>query len=512
MKKKLALIILDGFGINTKNLEENGIYCANNQTFTNLFQQKFAQLQASWEAVGLPAWQMGNSEVGHITLWTGRIVEQSFVSINKLLDNHIFEEQKGFQNLLEHCKQNHSNLHLIQIFGNGGVHSIDEHLLKLLPLIPITQKTYLHFFWDGRDLPPQSALELMKKFESWLENYPHVHIASFWGRYFGMDRDNNRDRVQKAYDAIAFQKNICETSVSEYLQKCYTESQGDEFIPPMSFAKGEPIEKNDGVFFVNFRTDRARQFTQALKVSRNPEEAKKYAKWDPNFSIKPLDNLYILTMTKYYPEYDWPTILPEKNIQNTLSEVLSKNNINQLHLAETEKFAHVTKFFNAENTTVYSGQENVLVASHKVATYDLDPAMSAEEIFNVFKTRHSEFDVFIINYANGDMVGHTGNMEAVKKAINTLGTFIQKTLEISKEAHIDILLTADHGNSEEMGTPEAPKTAHTTNLVPCRYIKDGEVQNNIKDYGELSDIAPTMLKILGIPVPQEMTGTSLLIQ
>ena len=510
MAKKVALVILDGFGINDKTPEENGIKRANHPVFTDLFSKKHAQLQASWESVGLPAWQMWNSEVGHITLWTWRVVEQSFVTINKLFDNHEFEKHPNFIALLNHCKENHSNLHLLQIFGKGGVHSCDEHLTKLLPLIPSDQETYIHFFWDGRDLPPQSAYELMLEFEEELKKYPNIHIASFGWRYFGMDRDNNWDRVQKAYDQIIYRKDVVSGSVADYIKSCYDKWEKDEFITPISFEGWKWIAPNDWVLYINFRTDRARQFTQALLVSSMPEHAEKIPLWNKDFNKTDLKGLKLVTMTKYYPDYVGTTILPEKDVKNTLSEVLSQHGLKQFHLAETEKFAHVTKFFNAENSKVYEGQENLLVPSHKVATYDLDPAMSAEEIYDNFEKRAEDFDVFIINYANGDMVGHTGIMPAVITAINTLWNVVEKMLKLSKDHDIDILLTADHGNCEEMGTPENPKTAHTTNLVPCWHISKWEVIDDVVDSWALYDLAPSILHLLGINKPEEMTGNSLI--
>ena len=510
MAKKVALIILDGFWINDKTPEENWIVRANHPIFTKLFSEKHAQLQASWEAVWLPAGQMWNSEVWHITLWTWRVVEQSFVTINKLLDNHEFEKNENFVDLLNHCRNNHSNLHLLQIFWKWGVHSCDEHLVKILPLIPSDQETYIHFFGDWRDLPPQSAYEMMVDFEKLLEKYPNIHIATFWGRYFGMDRDNNWDRVQKAYDQIVYRKDIVNTSVSEYIKSCYDKWEKDEFITPISFEWWVWIAPNDWVLYINFRTDRARQFTQALLVSKNPTHAEKIPLWNPSFNKTNLDNLKVVTMAKYYPDYEWGTILPEKDVKNTLSEVLSQHWYKQFHLAETEKFAHVTKFFNAENSTIYSGQENLLVPSHKVATYDLDPAMSAEEIYDNFEKRVKDFDVFIINYANWDMVGHTWIMDAVVIAVKTLWDVVEKMLWLSKEYDIDILLTADHGNCEEMWTPENPKTAHTTNLVPCWHISKGEVQEDIVDSWELSDLAPSILHLLWVEIPSDMTGKVLI--
>ena len=350
----------------------------------------------------------------------------------------------------------------------------------------------------------------MQDLESTLTQYPNVKISSLGGRYFAMDRDNNRERIQKSYDEIVLNQTQTSLSPSEYIQKCYEEGKTDEFLPPISFVEGEGIESDDVVFFLNFRTDRARQLTQALMVSKKKENADSYEKWDPNFTVKSLPNLYLVTMTKYFKEYEGDTFLPEKSIENTLSEVLAKNEIRQLHLAETEKFAHVTKFFNAEKEIVYDGQKNILIPSHKVATYDLDPEMSAQEIMDTFKKEVQNYDFFIINFANGDMVGHTGVRKAIIHAVEKLDAISKELIELSEKEDIDILLTADHGNCEDMGTVENPITSHTTNLVPCRYLSQGEVQSNIQETGALYDFAPTVLDLFGITKPEEMTGNSLI--
>jgi 2,3-bisphosphoglycerate-independent phosphoglycerate mutase len=415
-----------------------------------------------------------------MTLGTGRVIKQSLVAIDDLFAEGKFAKLPAFQKGIEHVRTHHSALHLIGLFGPGGVHASEHHLKELIKLIPNDITTYLHLFGDGRDLAPQSALELMKDFEDFLKDYPNIKIASFGGRYFGMDRDNNWERIQKAYDEIVFQQTQTSDTPSEYIAKAYEIGQSDEFITPVSFVQGEAIEDGDAVFYVNFRTDRARQLTQALMVSIDEKNAKLYEKRGNGCMTKPLHAVYLATMTKYYSEYSGDTFLEEKEIENTLSEVLSKHDIRQLHLAETEKFAHVTKFFNAEKEIVYDGQKNILIPSHKVATYDLDPEMSAQEIMDSFKDNVQYFDFFIINYANGDMVGHTGVRKAVVKTVEKINDIVQQMLELSKTYDVDILLTADHGNCEDMGTIDAPKTSHTTNPVPFWYIHQGEVQENIK--------------------------------
>lgn len=509
MSKKVALIILDGFWLNSKTPEENAILNAHAPTFDDLFAKTFWRLEASGRAVGLPDGQMWNSEVWHTTLGTWRIIKQSLVEISDLFDDGEFEKMEAFQEWIEHVRKNNSALHLMWLFGPWGVHSINTHMESMIKIIPSDVQTYIHLFLDWRDVPPQSALGFMKEFEEFLNAYSNVKIATLGWRYFGMDRDNNWDRVQKAYDEIVFQQTQTSDTPSEYIQKRYDAGESDEFVTPVSFLWTEWIEDWDCVFYLNFRADRARQMTQALQVSKDEKKAELYDKWNSAFITKKMPNLYFVAMTKYYKEYDGPTFLNPKNITNTLSEVLSNNDLRQFHLAETEKFAHVTKFFNAEKEIVYDGQKNCLISSHKVATYDLDPEMSAEEILQSLLWEYQDFDAYIINFANGDMVWHTGSMPAAIKAVEKLDNVVARLLQLSKNADIDILLTADHGNCEEMWTSDLPKTSHTTNLVPFWYIHQWEVQDNIEKTWWLSDLAPTMLTLFGIKVPEEMTGKSL---
>ena len=504
--QKLALVILDGFWINTNLPAENAISLAHTPTFDHLFSQLTTQLDASARAVGLPDGQMGNSEVGHMTIGTGRIVKQNLVEIEDLLDDGSFAKIPERQAAIDHCHQNSSHLHLLQLFWPGGVHAMDSHLSKILKLIPNDVPTFLHLFGDGRDLDPRSAYDLMLKFEEELLAYPHVKIASLAWRYYGMDRDNNRERIQKSYDEIMFGQLQTSDTPSQYIAKQYEQNIGDEFLLPVSFIGAEQIDDNDAVIHLNFRSDRARQMTQAIMVSANPALASQYAAWPKTaFPLKQLRNIYIATMTKYYPDYTGALLIKESDIHNTLGEVLAHHELRQLHIAETEKFAHVTKFFNGDKQIVYDGEKDILVPSHKVATYDLDPAMSATEITKEFLLHAGDFDFVVMNYANGDMVGHTGILDAAIHAIQTLDTCVADVINFCKENNYDMLMTADHGNCEEMGTPDKPKTAHTTNLVPFRYIKKGEVLAT-QPRGGLSDIAPTALSLMGIEIPGEMTG------
>ena len=506
--KKVALVILDGFGVNTKTPKENAISLGKTPTFTGLFSKLNTQLDASARAVGLPEWQMGNSEVGHMTIWTWRIAKQSLVEIDDMLDNGSFAKLEEFKAWIAHCQKTGGNLHLLQLFGPGGVHAMDSHLKKIIKIIPEDINVYLHLFGDGRDLAPTSALELMKEFEKFLEKYENVKIASLVGRYYGMDRDNNRERIQKAYDEIVFGQSQTSDTPSEYIAKSYEKLLNDEFLPSVSFVEGEQICDGDTVFFLNFRSDRARQLTQALMVSMDPAEAKRYQMRGTGCMTKQLKNIYFVAMTKYYKEYAGPVFIKEQDLKNTLGEVISNNDLRQLHLAETEKFAHVTKFLNGDKQIVYNGEKDILVPSHKVATYDLDPEMSAQEIYDKFVENAKDFDFVIVNFANWDMVGHTWIMSAAIRAVEKLDDITAKIIAFCKQNKFDILLTADHGNCEEMWTPENPKTAHTMNPVPLRYISDGKVQPSAPKWW-LADIAPTVLKLMGIKIPKEMTGKSL---
>ncbi|MCX6825627.1 MAG: 2,3-bisphosphoglycerate-independent phosphoglycerate mutase [candidate division SR1 bacterium] len=507
--KKLALIILDGFGINKKTPQYNGITQTNSPVFKKLFSEPYASLDASGKAVGLPAGQMGNSEVGHMTIGSGRIIKQNLVEIDEMLDDKSFAKIPEFQAGIAHCKENDSNLHLIQLFGPGGVHASDSHLKKILKLIPKEIQVSLHLFGDGRDLPPMSMLALMQEFEKFLKAFPNVKISSLAGRYYGMDRDNNRERVQKSYDEIVFGQLQTSDTPSEYIAKSYEKLITDEFLLPVSFVWGEQIESGDAVFNLNFRSDRAREITQAIMVSINKKYAEDYPTREKHFLIKRLDNIYFVAMNTYYKEYEGKVFMEQPDIKNTLSEVISHNELRQLHLAETEKFAHVTKFFNGDRHIVFDGEKDILVPSHKVATYDLDPEMSAQEIYDQFVAQAKDFDFIVVNFANGDMVGHSGKLDAVVKAVKKLDGITKDIIAFCDKNNYELLITADHGNCEDKGTPEAPITAHSTNPVPCRYISKGKTKS-LKKTGGLSDIAPTVLTLMGLKIPKEMKGKSLI--
>lgn len=491
--KKTLLVILDWVWINDKTPNENPFYQENFPTLNNLFSNCKTWLEASGRAVWIPDGQIWNSEVWHMTIWAWRIISQSIVKIDDMLDNWTFADISWFKNWLNHVLENNSTLHLFTLFGPGWVHSSDTHLEKILKIIPKSIKISLHIFGDGRDIEPKSMLGLYESFEkNILSKYENVIVSSIWWRYFAMDRDNNWERVQKMYDQIVSKQNIVYSTVWEYISSEYKNDKTDEFITPAFFENWLNLKDNDAVFFLNFRSDRAKQLTKVF-VDENFD-------W---FETKKLSNLYFATMTKYYKEYDKEFFIKDEDIKNVLWEVLQNAWLKQLHIAETEKFAHVTKFFNGWINSPFENEEDILIPSHKVATYDLDPEMSAEEIYEVFEKNVNNFDFCVINFANWDMVGHTWNMDAVKKSLRKLDEVVWKLINICSENEIELLMTADHWNCEEMWTQSEPKTAHSTNLVPFWYISKKEIIQT-KTTGWLANIAPTVLKIMWIDIPNEM--------
>lgn len=536
--KKTLLLILDGVWINDKTLDENPFYCEYLPTFKKLFSWLKTQLEASWRAVWIPDWQIWNSEVWHSTIWAGQIIPQSIVKIDDLFLSWSFAEIESFKNWLKHLEENNSNLHLFTLFWNGWVHASSNHLEEILKIIPENIKVSLHLFWDWRDIAPTSMLELYKDFEkNILSKYKNGFVSSIAWRYFAMDRDNNWERVQKSYNQIvkkslkmspfAFkmqkfihfmliklikifpffkqnssilrllkkdfsEANISKISVLDYIENEYKNWKTDEFLTPTFFENWIEVRENDAIFFLNFRSDRAKELTKAF-VEKN-------FSW---FERKVLKNLYFATMTKYYKEYDWNFFIKDPEIKNILWEVLQNNWLRQIHLAETEKFAHVTKFFNWWLNNPFEWETDILVPSHKVATYDLDPEMSAWEIYEEFEKNIKNFDFAVINFANWDMVWHTWNMEAVKISLKKLDEILEKIINICDAENISLLITADHWNCEEMWDSLNPKTAHTTNKVPFWYIENKNILDSKSDWW-LANIAPTVLKIMWIEIPEIM--------
>ncbi|MEA1945020.1 MAG: 2,3-bisphosphoglycerate-independent phosphoglycerate mutase, partial [Euryarchaeota archaeon] len=486
----LILIILDGFGLK-ESPDGNAIAYADT-SHIDLLRKRYptCMLQAAGEAVGLPDGQMGNSEVGHLNIGAGRIVYQDLTRINKAVADKTFFRNPILQKAIEHAKMHNSSLHLMGLLSDGGVHSHLSHLLALLEFASANHVTPLiHAFLDGRDVPPKSALEYIRA----LDGY---RIGTVAGRYYAMDRDNRWDRTEKAYRALVNREGVVAERASDAVHKGYARGETDEFILPTIVNDYTPIADNDSIIFFNFRPDRARQITRAFV--------------DDDFSHferQKLNDLYFVCMTEYDSTINAHVAYAPEHITNTLGEVLSKHGLRQLRIAETEKYAHVTFFFNGGVETPYPGEDRCLIPSPKVATYDLKPEMSAYVVTDAVIERIESYDVIILNYANCDMVGHTGVFDAAVKAVETVDTCVGRVIDAVQRIGGSAIITADHGNAEEMTDEDGtPHTAHTTNPVPLILVTDQMVR--IRN-GKLADIAPTMLEILGIPKPAEMTGESL---
>ena len=509
MKDKLTmLMILGGFGINEKT-EGNAIKLANTPCIDKLMNEcPTTKIQASGLAVGLPEGQMGNSEVGHTNIGAGRVVYQILTRITKSIEDGDFFTIPEFNNAIENCKKYKSKLHIMGLLSNGGVHSHNRHLYALLEYAKRkgVDDVFIHCFMDGRDTPPVSGEGFLSELQEKLDEKQIGKIATISGRYYAMDRDKRWERVQLAYDAMVNGIGPKVSSSIQAIEDSYQKEIFDEFVVPTVIcnSQGDPvakIEEHDSVIFFNFRPDRARQITRTL-VDENFNE----------FKTKKL-NLYFVTFTQY------DETLPNVNIafkpiglKNTFGEYISKQGLKQLRIAETEKYAHVTFFFNGGQEKVYKGEDRILINSPKVATYDLQPEMSTYEVTDkvIEAINEDKYDSIILNYANSDMVGHTGSLEAAIKAVETLDECIQRVVETVKKKNGVLLITADYGNSEQMIDYETgePFTSNTTNPVPLILV--GKENVELKE-GKLADLAPTMLDIMGLKKPKEMTGESLII-
>ena len=511
-KKTTVLMILDGYGLNSHH-DGNAVYEAKTPVIDALMKEyPFVEGNASGMAVGLPEGQMGNSEVGHLNMGAGRIVYQELTRITKEINDGTFFENKALLDAVNNCKKNDSALHMFGLVSDGGVHSHNTHIYGLLELAKRNglKKVYVHCFLDGRDTPPSSGKEYVEALEAKMKEIGVGEVATVMGRYYAMDRDNNYDRVEKAYNAMT--KGIGETAVSgpAGIQSSYDADKTDEFVLPTVVMKdGAPVAKisdNDSVIFFNFRPDRAREITHAFC----DDDFKGFAR------DKRLNLTYVC-----FSDYD-PTI-PNKEVAfekiavtNTFGEWLAANHMTQARIAETEKYAHVTFFFNGGVETPNEGEERILVNSPKeVATYDLKPEMSAYEVCNklVDAIKSEKYDVIIINFANPDMVGHTGVESAAIKAVEAVDECVGKAVDAIKSVNGVMFICADHGNAEQLVdyTTGAPFTAHTTNPVP--FILVNYDQNyKLREGGCLADIVPTLIQTMGMEQPKEMTGKSLLIK
>lgn len=496
--QKTALIILDWFWLNNDTPDENSITQANTPIFDELFKKPYSKLWASGWDVWLPEWQIWNSEVWHLTIGSGRILLQSLPKIEKCFSDNTFKDIDSFKKWIKNVEENNSTLHVFQLLWDGWVHAHWDHLKEILKIIPTNIKVSLHLFLDWRDIAYNSAFEIITELENIISSKENISISSVAWRYFAMDRDNNWERIKEVYDVMTSETEKLTIKPSEYIKSNYDKEVFDEFIPAVSFEAWDIVKENDSVFFLNYRSDRAKQLAQVFV-----EES------FSGFERKLIKNLDFTTMTKYYPEYSASIFVDTEIPKNVLWEVISNEWLNQVHVAETEKFAHVTKFFNWWAHEAFENETWELCPSHKVATYDLDPAMSAWEILDVFFDKAPKNDFTVVNFANWDMVWHTGSMEAAKKAVETLDSVVWKLIEFSKENNIDLLITADHGNCEEMWTSDSPKTSHTTLPVPCWFISNGEAKEILPE-GGLQDLAPSVLNNMWIKIPEEMTGKVLM--
>ena len=502
MKKPLVLMILDGFGIAPK--EGNAIAAAKTPNLDRLLKENpLTQIGASGMDVGLPDGQMGNSEVGHTNIGAGRIVYQELTRITKSAQDGDMEKNEALLQAMSAAKENGKALHFMGLLSDGGVHSHNSHLYALLEMAKHLglEKVFVHCFLDGRDVPPSSGKEYVEQLQNKLQEIGIGKVATVMGRYYAMDRDNRWERVDKAYAAMVYgegEKAACPVCA---VQNSYEKEVTDEFVLPTVCDGAEPISAGDSVIFYNFRPDRAREITRTLV--------------DPDFTgferKKGFFPVHFVCMTQYdatMPNVD--VAYKPQSLKNTFGEYISDKGLTQLRIAETEKYAHVTFFFNGGVEKQYPGEDRILVKSPAVATYDLQPEMSAYEVTDkmVEAVRSGKYDALILNYANCDMVGHTGVFEAAVKAVEAVDTCVGRVAEAVKEMDGCILLTADHGNADKMVDDDGtPFTAHTTNPVPFCVINH---PCELREGGRLADIAPTMLKVLGLPQPEEMTGESII--
>ncbi|HDS1734190.1 2,3-bisphosphoglycerate-independent phosphoglycerate mutase [Pseudomonas sp. BP8] len=504
--KPLVLIILDGFG-HSESPEYNAIFAANTPVYDRLrATQPHGLISGSGMDVGLPDGQMGNSEVGHMNLGAGRVVYQDFTRVTKAIRDGDFFTNPVLTGAVDKASSAGKAVHILGLLSDGGVHSHQDHLVAMAELAAQrgAEKIYLHAFLDGRDTPPRSAQSSIELLDTTFAKLGKGRIASIIGRYFAMDRDNRWDRVSAAYNLIV-------DSVADYsaesavagLEAAYARDESDEFVKATRIGEAVKVEDGDAVIFMNFRADRARELSRVFV--------------EPEFNEFPRARLPKLAayigLTQYSAKIAAPAAFAPASLNNVLGEYLAKNGKTQLRIAETEKYAHVTFFFSGGREEPFEGEERILIPSPKVATYDLQPEMNAPEVTDriVEAIEQQRFDVIVVNYANGDMVGHTGVFDAAVKAVEALDTCVGRIVEALDKVDGEALITADHGNVEQMEdecTGQA-HTAHTTEPVPFIYV--GKRQVKVREGGVLADVAPTMLKLLGLEKPAEMTGTSILI-
>lgn len=508
-----ALIILDGFG-HRDAVAYNAIRTDGAVHFKKLWENyPHTYIQASGLDVGLPAGQMGNSEVGHLNIGAGRIVYQELTRITKSIDDGDFFRNPAFLKAIDNCKQKKTALHLMGLCSDGGVHSHLEHLYALVRMAKEQglSKVYIHCFMDGRDTPPRSGEGYIRQLEEKLNEIGAGEIATVSGRYYAMDRDNRFERVERAYAALVYGEGFTAESGHEAMEKSYARGDSDEFVQPTVILKnGKPVatvQPDDSIIFFNFRPDRARELTRAFL----------FADFDGFERKKGFFPLTYVSMTQYDKTFEdkLSVAFKPETLQNTLGQYLAKLHKTQLRIAETEKYAHVTFFFNGGVEAPNPLEDRCLIPSPKVATYDLKPEMSDYEVTEeaVKRIDSGKYDVMILNFANPDMVGHTGVMEAAVKAVHAVDACLEKVVDAILRQGGRCIITADHGNCEYMWDEKqnAPFTAHTTNPVPCVLVDDTRKNVKLRSDGRLSDLSPTLLDLMGVEKPAEMTGNTLII-
>ena len=495
-------MILDGWGIGDRS-KSDAIYTAHPAYWNQLLKKyPHSELQTSGENVGLPDGQMGNSEVGHLNIGAGRVVYQDLVKINKAIADGSILNNPEIKNAFGYAKEHGVGIHFMGLTSTGGVHSSFDHIFALCDIAKEygLEKVFLHCFMDGRDTDPRSGKGFIEQLTEHCKHSAGT-IASIIGRYYAMDRDKRWDRVKVAYDLLVEGKGKQATDMVEAMQESYDADVTDEFVLPINNSTVDgTIKPVDVVIFFNYRNDRAKELTIVLTQHDMPEEG-----------MHTLPGLQYYCMTPYDASFTGVHILfPKENVENTLGEYLANNGKKQLHIAETEKYAHVTFFFNGGREAPYEGEERILVPSPKVATYDLKPEMSAYEVADKLGAaiREDKYDFVVVNFANGDMVGHTGVYDAIEKAVAAVDNCVKTVVEAAKATGYETIIIADHGNADNAVNPDGtPNTAHSLNPVPCVYVSDNA--NATVENGRLADVAPTILHILGMPQPAEMTGHNL---
>ena len=502
--RPIAIIIMDGFGISPTQ-EGNAIAHASKPNLERLWKEyPTTTLKASGLAVGLPRGQMGNSEVGHLNLGGGRIVYQDLTRISLAVEKGTFASNPVLHEAMNLARKGDSKLHLIGLLSDGGVHSHITHLYALLEMARSMDlsRVFVHAILDGRDVPPRSALGYFRDLEEKFSQTGTGSTATVSGRYYTMDRDRRWERVEKAYRCLVYGEGLRAESAEEAVRKGYDRGENDEFIMPTVVDERGMVDDGDSIIFFNFRPDRAREITRAF-VDKDFQE----------FATKPI-RVHYTCMTQYDATLNAPVAFPAENLTDTLGEVVSRAGLKQLRIAETEKYAHVTYFFNGGKEEVNPGEDRVLIPSPKVATYDLQPQMSAYEVRDELLARldSGRYDLVVLNFANPDMVGHTGIFEAAVKAVEVVdgcvGEIVNRILSLGGA----VLLTADHGNAEKMQDSDTgqPHTAHTTNPVPISLITSDRKSYRLREDGILADVAPTALELMHIPQPEAMTGRTLI--